>query len=145
MSKKILIIDDDRVSRSLTQKALQAEDYAITSVEDGPKGVTAYLNSLASAPFDLIVLDIGMKGMDGLRVLKMIRQEEASRGIPGAKVRSVPVIMLTASVEHRQKAFETGCSDYMVKPVAAGMLLTKIRERLLQESSPQDGRQGQTP
>lgn len=130
MSKRILIVDDERVSRALLQKVFQQETYEVTSVDDGRRGIAAYLSSLSGNAFDLIILDISMPVADGFMALKKIREEEESRGIARGNERAVPVFMVTADNESRGKAFELGCTEYITKPFDRDFLLNKVKEIL---------------
>lgn len=130
MSKRILIIDDDRVNRTLVQKILEKDGYEAICIEDGRKGIAEYLKSLPAKPYHLIILDINMPRMNGLEVLKKIRTEEESRGIKYGYGSSIPIIMLTASREPWLDAFDSGCDDYVIKPFENDAFLAKVREKL---------------
>src|SRR3972149_8572359 len=130
MPKKILLIDDERVTRTLVKAILVKEGYEITSVNDGQKGIEEYLYSLSKkTPYQLIILDIDMPGINGLEVLKQIRKEEETRGIKYGYGESIPVIMLTASRAPWLDAFDLGCDDYIVKPFDTDIFLKKVQEK----------------
>ncbi|MBF0384306.1 MAG: response regulator [Candidatus Omnitrophica bacterium] len=129
MPKRILVIEDDRGTRTLVQKTLEKEGYEITGVSDGEEGISTYLKSIKDNHFQLIILDINMPGINGLEVLKNIRKEEESRGIKYGYGSSIPIIMLTASKEPWLDAFDSGCDDYILKPFENDKLLKKVSEK----------------
>ncbi len=114
---RILIVEDDMVSRRFLQKFLKQYGECDVVV-DGIEALDAFLFSLKSNdPYDLICLDIMMPKVDGIKVLKSIRELEAQKGIlPEARSK---VIMTTAlnSAELVQKAFELGCEGFASKPL----------------------------
>ncbi|MBF0620213.1 MAG: response regulator transcription factor [Candidatus Omnitrophica bacterium] len=129
MNRKIMIVDDDRGSRALVQKAFENESFEITSVDDGRKAIAAYFNSLSTSPYNLIILDVSMPLVNGIDVLKKIRAEEASRGIAhGAG--SVPIIIISGSTDRRLEALNMKCDDYLIKPFSRDVLLGKVKEKL---------------
>ncbi|MBW7876659.1 MAG: response regulator [Candidatus Cloacimonetes bacterium] len=122
---KILVVEDDFVCRKLLHKILQPFGECDIAV-NGREAMDVVRAGLdASAPYDLICLDIMMPDMDGLTALEEIRSLEKERGIDlgeGAKI-----IMVTALSDNRHilQSFRFGCESYIVKPVR--------REKLLQE------------
>lgn len=86
MAKKILIIEDDSFFAQLCQRGLEKYGFLVVRAADGEEG----LGKLKEQKPDLVILDIIMPRMNGLDVLKKIRQEEAN-----AELAKVPVIMLT--------------------------------------------------
>jgi len=115
-SMKILIVDDEFVSRKKARKILAGFgecDVAVNGNEAREAFVEAHEEGL---PYDLITMDIEMPEMDGITTLKAIRDWEESKGImPG---RGVKVIMLTAFKDARSvlPSFNQGCEAYIVKP-----------------------------
>ena len=114
---KVLIAEDDLVSRKFLQKFLS--DYAECDVVvDGMEALDAYLMAVKEKePYDLICLDIMMPKVDGVKVLKAIRDFENQKGfLYGNKTK---VIMTTALAESQYvyKAFEIGCEAYAAKPI----------------------------
>jgi two-component system copper resistance phosphate regulon response regulator CusR len=125
---RILIVEDeDRIS-SFVAKGLRAEGFTPTVVADGLTGLDLAL----TGEFDLVVLDIGLPGLDGFRVLERVTVER-----PG-----LPVIVLTArdSVTDTVAALEGGAADYMAKPFRFDELVARVRLRLRApaESAPAD-------
>ncbi len=115
---RILIVEDEERIASFVAKGLTAEGFTTTSVADGITG----LDYALSGQFDLMVLDIGLPGMDGFEVLNRVRADRPE----------LPVIVLTArdSVTDTVAALEGGAADYMAKPFKFGELIARIRLRL---------------
>jgi two-component system chemotaxis response regulator CheY len=125
---KILIAEDDMISRRFLLKFL-SEYGECDVVIDGMEALDAYLISeKETEPYDLICLDIMMPKVDGIKVLKAIRDFEKQRGIiPDKKVK---IIMITAlaDAEHFQKAFELGCEAYASKPIDSDKLIGVLKD-----------------
>jgi len=115
---KLLLVEDDRMIGESVQDALRAEHYAVDWVQDG-----SHAEVLAcSEPFDLVLLDLGLPGKDGIDVLKAIRR----RRLP------LQVLIATArdEVEQRIAGLDAGADDYIVKPYDFGELLARVRAAL---------------
>jgi len=115
---RILIVEDEPRIASFVAKGLRADGHVATVAGDGLRG----LDEAMSGNHDLVVLDIGLPGMDGFTVLEHLRAQGSS----------VPVIVLTArdSVTDTVAALEGGADDYMPKPFRFAELLARIRIRL---------------
>ncbi len=114
--KKILVVDDEENIRELYKAELTDEGYVVELAVDGP----AALEKIASFRPDLITLDVKMPGMDGIEVLRRIKEKDAS----------IPVLLLTAYGEFKQD-FNTWASDaYIVKSADTGELKAAVREIL---------------
>ncbi|MBL8521951.1 MAG: response regulator transcription factor [Betaproteobacteria bacterium] len=112
---RILIAEDDPLlAQSLTQ-ALREAGYATDGVTDGAAADAA----LAAQQFDLLVLDIGLPGLDGFQVLSRLRARGAA----------MPVMILTAldAVENRVRGLDLGADDYLVKPFALSEFEARVR------------------
>ena len=111
---QILIVEDELRIAAFIAKGLRAEGHQPTAVHDGPGG----LDEAMSGRFDLMVLDIGLPGMDGFEVLDQLRSQ-------GSRM---PVIILTArdSVTDTVTALDSGADDYMAKPFRFAELLARI-------------------
>ncbi len=116
----ILIVEDEQRIASFVAKGLSAEGHLTTVRSDGPSGLDAAL----SGQYDLVVLDIGLPGMDGFEVLDQMRSQGCN----------TPVIVLTArdSVTDTVAALEGGADDYMAKPFRFAELLARVKVRLRQ-------------
>lgn len=114
---RILIAEDDLVSRKFLQKYLSKYGEC-DIVVDGLEALDAYMISLKDdKPYDLICIDIMMPKVDGVKVLKNIRDMEAQKNIEADK--KAKIIMTTALAETQfvQQAFEYGCNAYAAKPI----------------------------
>ncbi len=125
---RILIVEDDLTSRRFLQKFL-SQYGECDVVVDGMEALDAFLYSLkADTPYSLICLDIMMPKIDGLKVLKTIRELEIQKGI--LPVDKAKVIMTTAlnSSDLVQKAFELGCEGFAAKPLDTEKLVEVMRK-----------------
>ncbi len=120
---RILIVEDEARIASFVAKGLRAEGHTATVAGDGHLG----LDHAMSGDFDLMVLDIGLPGLDGFEVLDQLRSQ-------GSRL---PVIVLTArdSVTDTVSALEGGADDYMPKPFRFAELMARIRLRLRQDQA----------
>ncbi len=111
---KILIIDDDSELSKLIQEYLQQEGLQVTLAVDGETG----LDKLATEPFDLLVLDVMLPGLNGFELLPKIRSMD-----------TIPVLMLTARGDEidRIVGLELGADDYLAKPSSPRELLARIK------------------
>jgi DNA-binding response OmpR family regulator len=120
---RILIAEDEARLASFLEKGLRASGFTITIVSDGPT-----VNAVANDDdFDLLILDLGLPGKDGLDVLRDLRRE-------GYRL---PVIVLTARGDpyDRIAGLDTGADDYLPKPFHFEELVARIRARLRDEGS----------
>ena len=125
---KTLIAEDDLASRRFLSKFL-SQYGEVDLVVDGLEALDAYLMAInEEAPYDLICLDIMMPKVDGVKVLKALRDFEAKRGVvPDQRVK---VIMTTALAEtgYVNQAFKIGCEAYAAKPIDTNKMLEVIRK-----------------
>ncbi|MBP9709304.1 MAG: response regulator transcription factor [Oligoflexales bacterium] len=117
--KKILLVEDEPNLAFNLLFNLQQEGYLVTASTDGLHALEVY-NS--EGPFDLILLDVMLPGINGFEVAKNIRQNDQITGI----------LMLTAksSEEDRIQGFTVGVDDYLIKPFSLAELLLRIRRML---------------
>lgn len=117
MSRILIAEDEDRVA-AFVDKGLRANGFTTEIAATGPEAVTMALGS----DYDLIVLDLGLPGKDGLTVLEELRGQGCE----------VPVIILTARDDIKDKVtgFERGADDYVTKPFRFEELLARIRVRI---------------
>jgi two-component system alkaline phosphatase synthesis response regulator PhoP len=111
---KILVVDDEQTIVSTVRGYLEMEGYTVYTASDGPAALKA---ARAYRP-DLIVLDIMLPGMDGLEVLRNLRQES-----------EVYVLMLTARAEETDKlvGLGMGADDYLTKPFSPRELVARVK------------------
>jgi len=116
---RILLAEDDAMIGEVVLDALRAEGWAVDWVKDGAMAETA----LATAGYDLVLLDLGLPRKDGLSVLHGLR------AAPGGANRRVPVLVATArdAVAERVAGLDAGADDYIVKPYDLDELLARIR------------------
>ncbi|MFN8096867.1 MAG: response regulator transcription factor [Dermatophilaceae bacterium] len=119
----VLVVEDDASIRSSMIRALTGEAYAVTTAGTG---MSALASAVDETP-DIIVLDLGLPDIDGLRVLTMLRA-----------VSSVPVVVATARDDERAiiAALDAGADDYLVKPFGVEQLLARLRAVLRRVSGP---------
>jgi two-component system, chemotaxis family, chemotaxis protein CheY len=125
---RILIAEDDMISRKFLSKFL-SQYGECDVVVDGMEALDAYLISVKEKePYDVICLDIMMPKVDGVKVLKAIRDFEKQRGVMLDK--KVKIIMITAlaDTEYVHKAFEIGCEAYAAKPIDTDKLIEVMKK-----------------
>src|ERR1700723_3522509 len=123
---RILVVEDDVALASFIRKGLEAEHHAVDAAHDGEQGCSMAIG----VDYDLIVLDLALPRMDGLEVLKSLRQRKAN----------LPVIILTARsrVEDRVECLEAGADDYLVKPFSYLELSARARALLRRSQLPSE-------
>lgn len=125
---RILIAEDDLASRKYLYKIIsQYGDCDI--VLDGLEALDAYLIAIKDeSPYDLICLDIMMPRVDGVKVLKSIRDLETQKGLLPEK--RAKIIMTTALAETQlvQNAFDIGCDAYAAKPIDTVKLIEVLQK-----------------
>lgn len=122
-SKTILLVDDSATSRLLHRTLIsQKTGYEVICVADGAQA----LRVIATKTPDLILMDVMMPLIDGLEVCRRIRQDE--------RTRKVPVILLTFRTDPNsvKLGFESGCNEYLKKPVEESQLLQVLSTYLAQ-------------
>jgi DNA-binding response OmpR family regulator len=124
MSRVLVAEDDPGISEPLV-RALGREGYDVTHVTDGPAALDAALSGAA----DLLVLDLGLPGMDGLDVCRSLR----SRGS------SLPVLVLTARTDEPDLVvgLDAGADDYVGKPFRIAELMARVRAQLRRSAGPE--------
>jgi len=131
MTRKILIIDDEREIRDLLAHYLRKEGFSPILAPDGE---TAILKARREKP-DLILLDILLPGVDGLEVLRAVRSDETIGG--------TPVVMLTAKGDETDRVvgLELGADDYIQKPFSPREVVARIKA-ILRRTRPAAGEPG---
>jgi two-component system OmpR family response regulator len=112
---RVLLIEDDPMIGEVVQKALKEAAYATDWAADG----TTALHTLACQHYDLILLDLGLPGIDGLELLGVIRNRD----------NPVPVLIITArdGIDDRIRGLDCGADDYVLKPFEMRELLARMR------------------
>ncbi|MGF1666334.1 MAG: response regulator transcription factor [Acidimicrobiia bacterium] len=116
MIPTVLVVDDDRSIRDSLVRGLGLEGFAVKAAADGETA----LDLFGSA--DILVLDLGLPGIDGIEVIRRIRGDGGE----------VPICVLSArdEVEDRVRGLETGADDYLVKPFALAELVARLNALL---------------
>lgn len=125
---KILVVEDDFASRQFLSKFLSQYGTVDITV-DGLEALDAYLLAVNdNSPYDFICLDIMMPKVDGVKVLKAIRDYETSKGLTPDK--RVKVVMTTALQETSlvKQSFEIGCEAYAAKPIDTEKLIEVMQK-----------------
>ncbi|MDJ0763682.1 MAG: response regulator [Myxococcota bacterium] len=130
--QKILIVDDKRENLYALEKLLEVTDAEIISAQNGNDALIAVLNHA----FSMALLDVQMPGMDGYELAELMRKEQ--------KAAHLPIIFVSAVLTdefHVFRGYDTGCVDYLTKPINPDVLLSKVsvflelsRQRLELES-----------
>lgn len=123
---KILVVDDEAHILELLTFNLEKEGYQVVGATDGEEA----LIKLGEFKPDLVILDVMLPGIDGLRICKTITQNPQTKDLP--------IIMLTAKSEELDKVLglEMGADDYMTKPFSTRELLARVRARLRRKVEP---------
>jgi DNA-binding response OmpR family regulator len=114
---RVLVVEDDREIAQVLQRSLRMEGYEARAVGDGP----AALEEARTFVPDLLILDLGLPGMDGIEVAKRLREHG-----------DLPILVLTArdALESRVEGLDSGADDYLVKPFERQELLARLRALL---------------
>ena len=119
---RILLVEDDKMIAEAVLNGLKTARYAVDWVNNGNTAEQA----LNSQQYDLVLLDLGLPGQDGLQVLKHLRQEK----------NNTPVLIVTArdDLDSRLAGLDGGADDYIIKPFDLSELLARIRAVLRRQS-----------
>lgn len=128
---KITLVDDDENIVASVSLALESHGHAVKAFHDGASGLAA----LQADPPDLAILDVKMPRMDGMEVLRRLRQTS-----------QMPVIILTSKDEEIDEilGFNLGADDYVHKPFSQRLLLERVRA-VLRRAAPEDADAGEEP
>ena len=114
---KILVVEDEENIRKVIKKILELNKFQVLEASDGAEAMDIFY----SEKVDLIILDWMLPKIDGIEVLKMVRQES-----------SIPILMLTAKTQDDDEVegLEVGANDYLKKPFSVKVLLTRVKKLL---------------
>ena len=118
---KVLVVDDNATSRDILQEMLESFTFEVTVAASGPEGITELESANADKPFELVVMDWKMPGMDGIEASKRIK---AHGGLS-----KIPAIVLVTAYGHEeimQQVEEVGLEGFLLKPVNPSMLFDTI-------------------
>ncbi|HYR05079.1 MAG TPA: response regulator transcription factor [Gallionella sp.] len=123
---RVLVVEDDALLGDAIQAGLKQSGYAVDWMKDGMSAEQA----LATEPYAVVVLDLGLPRLSGLEVLRRLRRRNAP----------TPVLILTAmdTVDDRIKGLDAGADDYLVKPFDMGELVARLRA-LIRRASGETG------
>jgi two-component system chemotaxis response regulator CheY len=122
-----LIVEDSPMMRQLLVFALsRVKQLKVTEADDGVDG----LRKLASSKFDIILTDINMPIMDGLKLVRRVRTDPVHKDVP------IVIITTESAAEDRQRALSLGANAYITKPIQAPQVIAKVRELLGIEGPP---------
>jgi CheY-like chemotaxis protein len=126
--RRILVVDDHPVNLKLACDVMEHEGYLVDRAESAEAALACIARNLP----DLILMDLGMPGMDGLTLTRRLRSQEATRRIP--------VVALTAFAMKRdeERALEAGCDAYVSKPIDTRSLPARIAVLLESLPRPRD-------
>jgi DNA-binding response OmpR family regulator len=124
IAKRVLIVEDDPNVLRATSFILEKEGYEVLTAVDGFEGLK---KAREEAP-DLLILDIMLPGIDGFEICHSLRGE--------AQTAQLPILMFSAKGQEADKAtgFRVGADDYLTKPVAREVLISKVEALLLAQS-----------
>ncbi len=126
MTRKLLIAEDDSASRELLRETLESQGYQVVAAEDGQQA----LDKIEAEIPDLVLLDIQMPKLDGLAVVRRLRQNP--------RLSSLPVIAVTAYAMRgdREKALDAGFDTYLTKPIDVVATRRPVKQLLSRAESP---------
>jgi DNA-binding response OmpR family regulator len=118
--KKILVVDDSRTALFMVTTILRKERYELVTASDGEQALEM---AVAEHP-DLILMDVIMPRKTGFEACRELKRREDTK--------SIPVILVTTrgEGENVETGFQSGCNDYVTKPINAQELLTKVRDHM---------------
>jgi two-component system chemotaxis response regulator CheY len=120
-NKRVLVVEDSPAMRQLIRFALnKVEGLEVLEANDGVDG----LSKLTGKKFDLLVVDINMPIMDGLKLIDMVRKNEEHKGVP------ILIITTESADEDRQRAMALGVNEYLTKPVQSGQIVDCAKKLL---------------
>jgi CheY-like chemotaxis protein len=125
---KVLVVDDNATSRQILQDMLESFSFNVTLAASGPEGLTELDNAPADQPFELVIMDWKMPGMDGIEAAENIKRHTGLSKIPA-------IVMVTAygREEVMQKVDRVGLDGFLIKPLGASVLFDTIMQAIGQE------------
>lgn len=116
-----LVVEDSPMMRQLIVFALsRLKNLSVVEADDGVDG----LKKLAAGRFDIVITDINMPIMDGLKLVKRIRSDAVHRDVP------IMIITTEGAEEDRHRALQLGANAYITKPIQAPQVISKVKELL---------------
>lgn len=118
--KKILLVDDSNTVLMMEKMILNKGPYELLTARDGHEAI----ERATAEPPDLILLDLVMPRMNGFEACRRLRENDATRAIP------IILVTTRGEAENVEAGYESGCNDYVTKPINSLELLTKIENCL---------------
>ena len=115
--KRVLIVDDSRLSRNYHSYVMRNAGFAVDTAGDG----AAALEKLMLEPFDVILTDINMRGMDGYEFIRRVRGNEQLAQPP------IVIISTESSDDDKRVGYEAGANFYLVKPAQPQQIVESVR------------------
>ena len=115
--EKVLLVDDRPENLLVLEGSLEDRDYVLVKAHSGPEA----LRKVLKQPFDLILLDVQMPGMDGFEVAELLQGKR--------EIKDIPLIFITANskdAKYIQRGYEVGAENYLFKPIDPDELKSKI-------------------
>lgn len=131
--KKILIVDDNPSTLMVIKRYIESFNFKATIVETADKALAAYKKALSEEPFSLILMDVRLKGEDGIKIAKIIKENKTEI--------QTPIIMVSAfgSEKEMLRAKKAGVEGFLMKPVKQSLLFDTIMEVFGNDSLKFDG------
>jgi two-component system sensor histidine kinase/response regulator len=122
---KVLVVDDNATSRNILKEMLESFSFEVSLAASGEEGLTELENASGSQPFELVIMDWQMPGMDGIEASRRIKNHRRLSKIP-------PIVLVTAygREEVMQQAEAVGLEGFLLKPVTPSMLFDAIMQSL---------------
>jgi heavy metal response regulator len=122
MWMRVLVVEDEQKLADVVKRGFEEDGYSVDTISDGLDA----LHVAETTPYDLIILDVMLPGIDGIEICRRLRQ----------KNNNTSILMLTArdTVEDRVAGLDSGADDYLVKPFAFAELLARSRALLRRDS-----------
>ena len=118
--KKILVVDDSKTALFMVAMILKKEPYELLTANDGQQA----LEVAAAEHPDLILMDVIMPRKTGFEACRELKQRDDTKAIP------VILVTTRGEEENVEAGFESGCNDYLTKPINAQELLAKVRDNI---------------
>ena len=118
--QKILVVDDSKTALFMVLTILRKERYELVTAGDGQQA----LDVVGTERPDLILMDVVMPNKTGFEACRELKQREDTKAIP------VILVTTRGEGENVETGYESGCNDYVTKPINALELLTKVRDHI---------------